>query len=113
MNKDGLELLKKLSKSGNYKTLFALKDGPKRWSDLLKIVDQSTLSLSIRELSNLGLIQINLVFDTPTGSKAYQLSPLGKKVVQLLEQIEKEFEEYHSHLPKEPDKFINELLEDK
>ncbi len=102
-----------LSHSKSLDILFRLKDGSKRWSNLLEVAkDKKTLSHRIRELSDLGLIQIKLIFDTPTGTKLYELTPLGKKIVQLLEQVEKEFEEYHSHLPKESDEFINELLED-
>jgi len=101
-----------LSHSKSLDILFRLKDGGKRWSNLLEVAkDKKTLSHRIRELSDLGLIQIKLTFDTPTGTKLYELTPLGKKVVQLLEQIEKEFEEYHSYLPEEPEKFVNELLE--
>ncbi|AGK60968.1 transcriptional regulator, HxlR family [Archaeoglobus sulfaticallidus PM70-1] len=111
MKENLLEILKKLSKTGNFKILIALNDGSKRWSQLEKLADKKTLSKSINELFDLGLIEATIIHDTPTGSKAYQLSPLGKKVVQLLEQIEKEFEEYHSHLPKEPEKFVNELIE--
>jgi len=95
--------------------LLILKDGKKRWSKILEILkDKKSVSHRIRELVDLGLIQITIVHDTPAGTKYYELTPLGKKIVQLLEQIEKEFEEYHSKAPpKDPKKFINELLEDK
>ena len=112
MSENLLNLLKKITKTGNFKVLIALSKGSKRWSQLEKLTDKKTLSNSINELFQLGLIEATIIKDTPTGSKAYQLTPLGKKVVQLLEQIEKEFEEYYSHLPNESDRFINELLED-
>jgi hypothetical protein len=34
------------------------------------------------------------------------------KTSQHIEEMEKEFEEYHSKLPKDPDKLIGELMED-
>ncbi|AKG92407.1 TPA_asm: winged helix-turn-helix transcriptional regulator [Geoglobus ahangari pleomorphic virus 1] len=107
-------IINTLSHSKSLDILFRLKDGGKRWSNLLEVAkDKKTLSHRIRELSNLGLIQIKLVFDTPTGSKIYELTPLGQKIVQLLEQMEKEFEDYYSKAPpKDPEKFINELLDD-
>ncbi len=83
-----------------------------RWGQLEKLADKKTLSRSINELFDLGLIEATIVHDTPTGSKAYQPTPLGKKVVQLLEQIVMEFEEYHSKAPpKDPEEFIGELME--
>ncbi|RLI80384.1 transcriptional regulator [Archaeoglobales archaeon] len=104
-------LLKRLSKKSNLKVLLSLKDNPKKWSDLEKSLYKKDLYHSIRELLNLGLIQITVIHDTPTGSKAYELTPLGKKIVRHIEEMEKEFEKYHKGLPKEPDKFINELLD--
>ncbi len=107
------EIIKKISKKSNLTILLMLKDSPKRWSQLEKVIYKKNLYQSINELFDLGLIEATIVHDTPTGSKAYQLTPLGKKVVQLLEQIEKEFEEYHSKAPpKDPKEFINELLDD-
>lgn len=53
---------------------------------------------SLRELFNLGLIEATIIRDTPTGSKAYKLSPLGEKILKLLEQMREEFEKYH-HIP--------------
>ena len=102
-----------LSHSKSLDILFRLKDGSKRWSNLLEVAkDKKTLSHRIRELSDLGLIQIKLIFDTPTGSKLYELTPLGQKIVQLLEQMEEEYERYHSKAPsKDPEEFIKELLE--
>ncbi|AIY90476.1 TPA_asm: hypothetical protein GacPV1_gp15 [Geoglobus acetivorans pleomorphic virus 1] len=107
-------ILNTLGKAKALDILLTLKNGKKRWSKLLEILkDKKSLSYRIRELSDLGLIQVTVIHDTPTGTKFYELTPLGKKVVQLLEQIEKEFEEYHSKAPpKDPEKFINELLDD-
>lgn len=111
MREDLLDLLKKLSKTGNLKILLTLNEGSKRWSQLEKITDKKTLSQSLNELFQLGLIEATIIHDTLTGSKAYQLSSLGKKVVKLLEQIGKEFEEYHSRAsPKDPEESINKLL---
>ncbi len=107
-------MINTLSRSKSLDILFKLKDGGKRWRNPLEVAkDKKTLSHRMRELSDLGLIQIKLVFDTPTGSKLYELTPLGQKIVQLLEQMEEEYERYHSKAPpKDPEKFINELLDD-
>ena len=106
-------IIKTLSHSKSIEILFSLRAGSKRWSYLLKIAkDRKTLSHRIKELFELGLIQIDLVFDTPTGTKLYKLTPLGEKIVQLLQQIENEFEEYHSQAPpKDPEEFVGELME--
>ncbi len=108
MSENLLKLLKKITKTGNFRVLIALNKGSKRWSQLEKITDKKTLSNSVNELFQLGLIEATIINDTPTGSKAYQLTPLGQKVVQLLEQIEKEFEEYHKSLPK-GEEFVNRI----
>ncbi len=91
-----VELMKILSKKANLNILFAL-DKPKKWSDLSHIADSRSLSNGIHELLGLGLIQITIIHDTPTGSKAYELTPLGKKIVKHIEEMKKEFEKYHSH----------------
>ncbi len=108
------ELLKTIAKKGGYEILKQLKDCPKRWNQLEKVVnDKQAVSYRIRELQDLGIIRLTIIRDTPTGSKAYELTPLGKKIVELIEEMKKEFEKYHSKAPsKDPKKFINELLDD-
>ena len=88
MNDNLLELLKKLSKTGNFRILRSLLEGPKRWSELEKIVDKKTLSFSINELIETGLIEPVLLKDSPKGSKAYVLTDFGRFVLQKLEEIE-------------------------
>ena len=106
-----LKLLKLLSKKANLTILLALKDGNKKWSELLTLLYPRDLHNGLKELLDLGLIQIAIIRDSPTGTKYYELTPLGKKIVELIEEIEKEFEEYHSKAPpKDPEEFINELL---
>jgi len=113
MSENLLNLLKKITKAGNFKLLIALSEGSKRWSQLEKLIDKKTLSNSVKELFRLGLIEATIIHDTETGSKAYQLSPLGEKVVILLKEIEKEFEKYHAQaLPEKPEEFIGEVLKD-
>ena len=84
-----LDLLKKLSKTGNFKVLITLIDGPKKWKDLEKIIDKKTLSQSIKELLKMKLIEPVIIYDSPTGSKAYELTPLGRYIVKKLEELEK------------------------
>ena len=88
MNENLLNLLKKLSKTGNFRILFALKEKPMRWSELEKIVDKKTLSFSINELVEIGLIEPVLLKDSPKGSKAYVLTDFGRFVLEKLEEIE-------------------------
>ncbi len=100
------ELLRTFGKKGTYEILYLLKDGPKRWVELEKVVvDKQALSYRIRELLNFGILEITIRHDTPTGTKAYKLSPLGKKIVELLEQMEKEFEKYH-YTPESDEEFL-------
>ncbi|WP_456468214.1 winged helix-turn-helix transcriptional regulator [Archaeoglobus sp.] len=100
------ELLKTLGLKASYEILNLLKDKPKRWSELEKeIRDKQALSYRIKELLNLGILELTILNDTPTGSKAYQLSPLGKKIVKLLEEMEKEFEDYH-YMPESDEEFL-------
>ncbi|AGK60964.1 hypothetical protein Asulf_00960 [Archaeoglobus sulfaticallidus PM70-1] len=55
-----------------------------------------------------------IIHNTPTSSEVYVLTPLGKKIVQLIEEMEKEFEKWHSQaLFKDLEKITNEMLERK
>ena len=89
MNGKLLGLMKKLSKTGNFRILIALSKEPQRWSDLEKVVDKKTLSHSINELVELGLVEPTLLKDSPKGSKAYVLTDFGRFVLQKLEEIER------------------------
>ncbi len=105
------KLLKTIGKKGCHEILLQLRQGSKRWIQLEKILrDKQALSYRIKELLNLGLIEVTIIHDTPTGSKAYQLTPLGKKIVQHIEEMEKEFEDYHKGLP-EGKRFVDEVME--
>jgi DNA-binding HxlR family transcriptional regulator len=104
-----------LSHSGAIQILKSLKSGAKRQKDLILTtrLDKTIIWRRIKELIDFGLIQITVMRDTPTGSKAYELTPLGRKIVQLIEEMEKEFEEYHSQAPpKDPEEFIGEVLKE-
>ncbi len=107
-------LIKKISKKPNLTILLTLKTGRKKWSELEKLLNKKYVYQGIKELLDLGLIRITIVRDTPTGTKYYELTPLGEKIVQLIEEMEKEFERYHSQAPPEdPEEFIRELVEGK
>jgi len=115
MNHTPLEfrnIIKSIGKKGGLEILLSLKNGAKKWIFLENTVkDKQAVSHRLREFLNLGLIQITIIHDTPTGSKAYELTPLGKKIVKHIEEMEKEFREYHKGLPKGR-KFIEEVLEE-
>lgn len=90
-----IDFLKKIIKKPNLTILFTLqKQKTAKWGDFP--LYPRDLHKGIRELLNLGLIRVIIVHDTPTGSKAYELTPLGKKIVHHLEELEKEFKKYHS-----------------
>ena len=89
-------LIETLAKKGGLEILMMLKDSPKRWSWIEhQLKDKKSTSYRLKELLDLRVIGITIIHDTPTGSKAYILTPLGKKILQLLEEMQKEFEEYH------------------
>ncbi|AIY90024.1 hypothetical protein GACE_0978 [Geoglobus acetivorans] len=79
-----------------------------------KWINKRYLHESTVALIDLGLVEATILRDTPTGSKAYKLTPLGQKIVSLIEQMEKEFEDYHRKvsLPEDAGEFINEPLEE-
>jgi len=106
-------LIKKISKKPNLTILLALKTGGKKWSELEKLLNKKYVYQGIKELLDLGLIQIVVIRDTPTGTKYYELTPLGKRIVELIEEMEKAFEKYQSQAPpKDPKEFIDELLKE-
>ncbi|RLI77470.1 transcriptional regulator [Archaeoglobales archaeon] len=86
------EVLKVLSKSGGYEILKALKN-EKRWSLLEGLVkDKRTLSFRLKELKRLGIVEIKKVEDTPKGTTVYSLTPFGKKLLKVLENLEEEYD---------------------
>ena len=100
------ELLEVLGRKGTYDILIQLKDSPKRWGILEKAVkDKRALSYRIRELLDLGILELTIIQDTPTGTKAYKLSPLGQKIVKHIEEMQKEFEEWH-YEPESDEEFL-------
>jgi len=101
------ELIETLSHSGSIKILYSLSKGTKRQKDLINELglDKTIVWRRIRELFNLGLIEVTFIRDAATGSKAYKLSPLGKKIVKLLEEMQKEFEDYH-YMPESDEEFL-------
>lgn len=99
------KLLKLLSKKSNLTILLSLKEGRKKWSDLSNLLYPRDLHKGLKELINTGLIEITIIHDTPTGSKAYKLSPLGEKIVKLIEEMQEEFEKWH-HMPESDEEFL-------
>lgn len=105
------KIIQVLSHSGSLKILKAISKRPARQKDIIAAtkLDKTIVWRRLNELFDLGLIRIS--FSGATSPKLYELTPLGQRIVQLLEQMEVEFEKYHSHLPKEPGEFVDELLE--
>ncbi len=98
-------LIRKLSKKPILLILFSLKSGPKRWSELEKLTNKRYVHESLRELFHLGLIEATILNDTPMGTKAYKLSPLGEKIVKLIEEMQEEFEKWH-YQPESDEEFL-------
>lgn len=84
-----LDILKLISKKGNFKILITLKSGAKKWSQLEKLLDKKTLYNSLKELCEAGLIEPVVIKDSVTGSKAYALTDFGKLVLEKLEELAK------------------------
>lgn len=86
-------VLKVLSKSGGYEILKALKN-EKRWSLLEEFIkDKRTLSFRLKELKQLGIVEVRKVEDTPKGTTVYSLTPFGKRLLFVLESLEEEYNE--------------------
>ena len=108
MGNDFEILMSFLSHSGSIKILYCLKNGAKRPKEIVEEtkMDKTIVWRRVKELFKIGLIEVTIRHDTPTGTKAYQLSPLGRKIVKMLEQMEEEFTKYHLEEPREPEKFL-------
>ena len=101
------KLIEVLSHSGSLKILRSLKNNTKRQKDLINELglDKTIIWRRIRELFHLGLIEVTFIPDAATGSKAYKLSPLGQKIVKHIEEMQKEFEEWH-YTPESDEEFL-------
>ena len=108
-------LVEIISHSGAIAILKSLKKSSKPLKQIELInrtkLDKTIVWRRIKELLDFGLIALTTIRDTPTGSKAYELTPLGKKIVKHIEEMEKEFERYHKGLSKGR-KFIEEVMEE-
>ncbi len=105
---DFRKIIECAAKKGGIEILFALLDGPKKWLDLEKVVkEKKSTSYRIREFIDLGIIHIKIIHDTPTGSKYYELTPFGRKIVKLLKSINEECEKYVAASPPKGRAFID------
>jgi len=90
-----VDFLTQVIRPGSYEIMCALKDGAKTWSELEKIENMNSAKLKRRleDLLKNKLIEVELIFNKPTGSKAYKLTLLGYKILEKLEEIEKIYNE--------------------
>ncbi len=89
------------------KILKLLKDGEKRFSDFIKSgIPRTTLDRRLKQLGINGLIEFRK--DFVTGRKGYVLTPLGRKILQKLEEIEQIYEEEMMKAPPEGRAFLEE-----
>ena len=101
------ELLKKVSNSGGYAVLKALKDSEKRWTDLVNQlgIDKSTIWRRLNDFEKSYLVEA--IYDRKLKAPLYKLTPLGLKILEKLEEIEKVYEEEMKKVPpKEPEEFL-------
>ena len=102
------DILESVAKKGGYEILLSLYESPKKWGTLERIVkDKQAVSFRLREFLNMGLIQISVRFDTPTGSKYYALTPIGQKIAQKLKEMQEDYEDYLSKAPPKGKEFLD------
>ena len=95
-----MDIFRTLAKTGGVEVLRALKDGKLRWNELMKAsgLNSHTLSVRTRELMEAGLIVVR--YDQIGRRPLYMLTPTGKRILELLEEIERvyreEIEEYQT-----------------
>ena len=99
-----VDIIRAIARAGGVEVLKALKEKPLSWNELLKKSNQNsnTLSHRTREFIQLGLISEELmqVPDSPRRKKVYTLTPTGKRILELLEEIERVYEEGVSEVEK-------------
>ncbi len=79
--------VKTILKSGNLRILYATKDGKKRWSEFERLMNKRQVSDSLNELIRLKLIQAEEQRKGLQVYRVYSLTPLGKKVIEKLEEL--------------------------
>lgn len=95
------------------KILKMLKNGMKKFTEFINGgVPRTTLDRRLKQLGVAGLIEFYRDFST--GKRGYKLTPLGLKILEKLEEIEKVYqEEMEEAPPKEPEEFTEELIKEK
>lgn len=107
-----VDILRAIAKTGGVEILKALENEPLSWNDLLKKSNQNsnTLSYRTREFIQLGLIKEELtpVPGSPRRKKVYTITPTGKRILELLEEIERVYKEGVSEekFEKEAEKYL-------
>ncbi len=114
-------MVKELFKSGIYDLLKLIKESeginPSALEKkLIKKVGMSanTVYKRINTLARLGIINFDFgVSEKGRPAKICKLTPLGKKIVQHIEEMEREFEDYHRKrsFPDTVEEFIDKELE--
>ena len=105
-----MDIVRLIAKTGGIEILKALKNTNLRWNELMKSTELNshTLSVRTRELIEAGLIVVR--YDQVGRHPLYTLTPTGKRILELLEEIEKVYKEGVSLREKEL-KFVEEQLE--
>jgi DNA-binding HxlR family transcriptional regulator len=84
-----MDIIRLIAKTGGIEILKALKEDNLRWSELMKVtgLNSHTLSIRTRELIDAGLIIVK--YDQIGRYPIYILTTTGKRILKLLEEIEK------------------------
>ncbi|MEM3908079.1 MAG: winged helix-turn-helix transcriptional regulator [Nitrososphaerota archaeon] len=100
--------LPKVARYGGYEILKALESGPKIWKELEQVEEMNSAKLGrrLKDLLETGVIHVVIVPNKPTGSKAYELTDLGRKVLQKLIELEQIYNEEMKKAPPKGEKFL-------
>lgn len=86
------DVMKLASKKGGFEILKLLQTSEKKWGEIEKIVPEKHLiSERLQEMLKMGLIEVLIKFDSPTGTKYYKLTESGRKITELLKKFEQEY----------------------
>ncbi len=106
-----MEIVRIVARKGGIEVLKALKNSKLGWKDLMDVSKQNshTLSARTKELISAELIKEELApeSDSPRKRKVYTITDTGRRILELLEEIEKVYGEGVGE-----DKELREMEED-
>lgn len=88
MELTNFEKSKEVMKAPHLRALLLLKEGPKTWSDFEKVMNKGQVSLTLRRLIEMKLVETNTREKGLQKTNIYYLTPYGKAVLEKLEELE-------------------------